>query len=483
MPTRPASVAAIALVTLANPVALAGGDPPTFTDATDTRLVADAAIGDADTTERDYAVVDLDQDGDDDLVVGRRRGLNNNGGEARANVLLMNEDGVLTDRTAEFAPLLLGPERTRDVITADLNADGWPDVIVGDGQSFETMKILLNRGEDAGVWLGLEDATGGVAGIFTDTWTLAAGDLLVDGDAFPDLFVGTRNGNDRILQNLGVDEGGAWLGFADASDRLGGNATTSATRSSVAGDFDQDGDLDLLQGVTFPTGASRILWNEAGQFTGTPLTVSTSSTYNVASDDMDGDGDLDFVSVRNGTDIVRFNQTTKPAPNTVDLGPSLTLSGSNGFGSIARIVDLDGDGAMDILICDLDQEFPQDCSRRLRIWLGSTPAGSFTDPWPGGADWLPNGTSDVAPMDIDGDGDLDLVIAHCGGTSVFLQDGGMTSVPGDVNGDGSVNLDDLLLMLASFGPCPGGGAPCPADADDSGNVDFGDLLILLGNWS
>ena len=440
--------------------------------------------GAGDGTERDYAIADLDNDGDPDLVVGRRRGLNGNGGEARPNVLLMNEDGVLTDRTADLAPALAGgPDRTRDVITVDLDADGWLDVVVADGAFFETIKVLRNRGEKAGVWLGLEDATGGAGGIFTDAWTLAAGDLAVDGDAFPDLFVGVRNGDDRLFRNLGTDAGGAWLGFADESGRLGANAVTSATRSSVLGDYDQDGDLDLLQGVTFPTGASRIIWNDAGQFDAAPpLTISTSSTYNVASDDMDGDGDLDFVSVRNGTDIVRFNQTVAPAPNSVNLGPNLTLTGSNGFGSIARTVDLDGDGTKDILICDLDQEFPQDCARRLRIWLGTTPAGGFEDAWPGGAPWLPNGTSDVAPMDIDGDGDLDLVIAHCGGTSIFLQDGGDVSLPGDVNGDGVVDLDDLLQVLAAFGPCPDG-APCPADVDDSGVVDFSDLLVLLGNFS
>ncbi len=135
-------------------------------------------------------------------------------------------------------------------------------------------------------------------------------------------------------------------------------------------------------------------------------------------------------------------------------------------------------------MCDLDQEFPQDCSRRLRIWLGTDPPGGFDDPWPGGAPWLPSGTSDVAPMDLDGDGDLDLVIAHCGGTSVFLQDGGGTpGDPADVDGDGTVGLDDLLAVLAAFGPCPGGGDPCPADVDGDGDVAFADLVAVLDAWS
>ena len=64
------------------------------------------------------AVGDLDQDGDLDVVVARRIGLNGNNGQPLPNTLFMNEAGVLTDMTAALAPALLNPERSRDVIIA-----------------------------------------------------------------------------------------------------------------------------------------------------------------------------------------------------------------------------------------------------------------------------------------------------------------------------------------------------------------------------
>src|SRR5262249_54816407 len=64
-----------------------------------TRLADDWIKNDPD--EKDYAFGDVDQDGDLDLVVVRKQPASTPG--KRIAALLMNENGVLVDRTALYA--------------------------------------------------------------------------------------------------------------------------------------------------------------------------------------------------------------------------------------------------------------------------------------------------------------------------------------------------------------------------------------------
>jgi hypothetical protein len=465
MKIRPAALAAAATAA----PALAGPPVPTFTDETVTRLVAPA-----DTSEKDYGIGDLDLDGDLDVVVARRAGLNFNAGNPLPNFLLMNEDGVLVDRTAELASPLAVAARSRDVLVADLDQDGWLDVLVADGPAAAPL-LLLNAGEDEGVWLGLAAAP--PPPVVVDAWTLAAGDVVGD-DGYPEVFIGVMTGTDRLLANGGTGKGG-WHGLTDAPGLLGGNAGTFAVRSSAFADMNDDGDMDIVQGVT-GTGVVRMLPNNgAGTFTGTPQNLITGAAYNFGLGHLDDDGSLDIFGVRNGGDEARIN-TGPGIGESITLSSPFTAPNSNGFGAICRVADLNGDGTDDFLVADLDQEFPQDCSRRLKIYLNSGTDPYLVDAYPSPVAWTPNGTSDIAMIDLDDDGDLDMLIGHCGGHSVFMQDGSPKGVLGDVNHDGKVDVQDLIELLLAWGACPP--TSCPADLDDNGVVDVQDLVLMLLNW-
>src|SRR5262245_7522861 len=78
--------------------ALAGsGDWLQLADESATRISAAASIGVNDPEEKDLASGDVDKDGDTDLIVVRKIPFSVPGG--RRNVLFMNENGVMTDRT------------------------------------------------------------------------------------------------------------------------------------------------------------------------------------------------------------------------------------------------------------------------------------------------------------------------------------------------------------------------------------------------
>ena len=322
---------------------------PTFTNETGAR-VSGAGVS-TDTSEKDFGVGDFDLDGDLDFVVGRRIGINGNTGNPLPNFLLMNEAGVLTDMTAALAPALSASRRTRDVLVDDFDNDGWLDVLVADGPNVVPL-LLLNQGENAGAWLGFADASSMLpAGFNVDAWTVGSGDLANDGDAYPDVFVGVRTGNDRLLINLG-DTGAGWLGFSDGSTRLGANAATNAVRSVTIVDLNADGDDDIIEGVT-GGGPLRMLPNNGtGMFNGAPQTFASSATYNHALGDLDNDGDLDIFAVQNGIDQYRLNNGPA-AGETIALGPLTSAPGTNGFGALCRVADIDGNGFADFLVTDL----------------------------------------------------------------------------------------------------------------------------------
>ena len=91
------------------------------------------------------------------MVVARKTPFTTYG--PRKNVLLVNNDGVLTDMTAELAPQFLIADNSRDVMSGDFNGDGWLDLVVANATYFqpkgEQPRLYINLGEDAsGTWLG-----------------------------------------------------------------------------------------------------------------------------------------------------------------------------------------------------------------------------------------------------------------------------------------------------------------------------------------
>ena len=228
-------------------------------------------------TETDFAWGDLDKDGWTDVVVVRKEDFTSTG--KRTNLLLMNEGGVLADRTALYASAadvpgdqgFLTATNDRDVVLADFDQDGWLDLVTattlsdGDAKHIGHPRIYMNLGEDAqGNWLGLrfEDARfpqffhfGSGQPQNPRFCSVDAGDLT--GDGYPDLYFGDydssgaggaqQGSNEDLNDRLVINDGNGF--FTDQSQsRMTSQMLESAFGNSVIiHDWNGDGINDIAK--------------------------------------------------------------------------------------------------------------------------------------------------------------------------------------------------------------------------------------------
>jgi hypothetical protein len=411
-----------------------------FTNETSTRLIANPSVGSADVEEKDYAWGDFDQDGDIDLVVVRKTPFSVVG--RKRNVLFMNEgvaqghsiNGVLVDRTAQYASAaddggqgMLDLTDDRDVAVADVNNDGWLDIITattyGNGlpKSISHPRIYINRGEIAGAWQGFKYEQARIPQLpaAPNFCGVAAGD--VTGNKAPDLYfteydrITTTPFDDRLLVNNGsgffTDQSSSRFSPISLLDSSFGTACHLV-------DINGDGKLDVLRSENGPV---KIIYNNGnGSFTNLQ-TPYAGSAYFVSPGDLNGDGRLDLVISDDGTD--RYLINTGNGANGQATFATLTFPpSSGGFGSSSRFADLNNDTNIDVIICDVDVDLAG-CSRQMRIYrnLGNAPNVTLADQGPGNIPSnMLNGTFDVAVFDINSDGWLDLVVGRCASTEVWI---------------------------------------------------------------
>ena len=97
---------------------------------TDVRLEL-TSVANADDEEKDIWPADLNQDGWMDVIVVRKEPFSAATEPPKADLLLMNVEGVLVDMTATLAPeFISNPSFARDIYVVDVDGDDWEDVVI-----------------------------------------------------------------------------------------------------------------------------------------------------------------------------------------------------------------------------------------------------------------------------------------------------------------------------------------------------------------
>ncbi|MCB0761882.1 MAG: VCBS repeat-containing protein, partial [Flavobacteriales bacterium] len=431
-----------------------------FTEETDSRLVL-TSVANSDEEEKDHWAADFNNDGWTDLIVVRKEPFSNSTQPEKSDLLLINNNGVLEDQTATYAPeFISSPTYARDVFAGDFDGDGWLDVVVANtfGQQ---PKYYRNQGEDGGGnWLGFIDESASRFPLLTeDTPLICAvwgGDLTGDGDL--DLYFvnyKVNSGGGTAKDFLLINDGNGFF-TNESQARLGDLRNSAFGTAGQIHDIDNDGDNDIIKVSTLynvaPWNArgTIILFNDGtGNFTNWQNLTPSSSPYMFDIADFNQDGMLDIYIVDDGFDYVYTTTSITPDVGITFTSQTMSFSSVGGFGGNVHVADIDLDGDLDVGIADVDVDIPP-CNSGRRMAIFRNDGGTFTDPYGTTLyDWADN-CYDFAWLDVNNDGLLDFVTGDCAGHSVHM----------------STNCD-LIASSADYDldGIPDACDPCPTNPD------------------
>lgn len=467
-----------------------------FAEETGSRLtLSTVALNDPE--EKDIATADFDKDGLGDIIVVRKERFSSPG--ARLDVLLMNEGGVLVDRTTQFAPgFALDLTDARDVVCADFDNDAWVDIVIA--TTFDDApKFYRNLGNDGmGDWLGFADESNrlgpvSAAALPYQMCAVSAGD--VDGDTSLDLmFSNYRDGGDDVLM---INDGNGFF-VDETAARLAAGPNNLAnvafgTQNAIV-DMDNDNDNDIVKISTLFTAApfgigTYILWNDGtGHFTGFEK-IPGNQDYMFSIADFDANGSKDIYIGQDPQDSEHMSTILGPQNVTWDnLTPNPSPRTSSFAGNI-HTVNIDKADGVDIGIAPVDTDI-QNCTGpfvgQFTI-LRNDGSGAMSDPWLVDQPIHGQNAFDFAFIDLNNDRLRDLFFGNCDGYSVFIQqcspavaNDPACAVPcdpadGDMDGNGATNgldIRDFVDVLL------GGGTPdqvCSGDFDGQNGLDVNDI--------
>ena len=329
--------------------------------------------------ESSVAWGDYDGDGDLDILL---TGIQQRG---EIRTIYKNTAGTFTD--VESA---LGGVYFSSVAWGDYDGDGDLDILLT-GRDFSDQLISRIYRNNGGIFSSSFFNAGLLEGVSQSS--VAWGDY--DGDGDLDILLTGRNSSDQPISKIYRNNGNGADSFEDINAGLEG-----VFDSSVAwGDYDGDGDLDILLTGQSSSGAiSRIYRNDAGTFTAIAEALAGVANSSVAWGDYDGDGDLDILLTGQSSS----GSISKIYKNNGDGTFTDILADLEGvYNSSAAWGDYDGDGDLDILLTGQISNTEQ-ISKIYR-----NDAGMFTDIKAGLEDVS---RSSVAWGDYDGDGDLDILL-------------------------------------------------------------------------
>jgi len=383
-----------------------------------------------DATGAGVGIADLDNDDDLDIVLANLTG---------SPSILANTGGLQFDRHE----LELG--RFRGVSLVDVDGDTFTDIVLTTGIG----PPVFYKNPADGSLEGFERTR--LEGVRAATYSMAWTDLGGDGDL--DVVTGSYNAELTQLRNSPIlgDDTGVVLHEADAEGFVVSRLSdTAQALALVTTDVDGDDRPDILVGNDL--GTPDMLWTTGDgglEREIDPFTTSSYSTMSFDAADIDNDGRNELFSTDMAPQIPgddRYRnvfQDLEAAPDVDDIQTPINVlndpTGDTSFENMADgeaisttgwswsglFGDLDNDGAQDLYVANGMQSqtlfgFLPDARLVEENQAFTNVDGSFVS----NPDWGLNLAQDsrgMAMADIDGDGDLDIVVNNLGSPSQLFE--------------------------------------------------------------
>lgn len=301
---------------------------------------------------------------------------------------------------ADIVPLPHGAFDVRDMATIDVDGDGDLDMVIVSWGAPD--KVLINDGSGTFTPFNLPSGTG--------MTVLAAADFTGDGKV--DLITWGHDSSKvfKFYINDGLGNGSTTHPFnSDPVEVPALVGLQNIVRNILPVDIDNDGDMDLVI-TSYGTYNNKLFLNDgSGSFSsgiditsGTQYAPAADGTFRAHAADLNKDGCMDLVL----SNCDSGQHGSKVALNRCDGTNTFTEHGVpasvNTCVSATRVIDLDGDGNLDLVHGDLS-------NHELKVFYGS---GDPTYTTTSGVVVIPDFPGDVYDVDfadMNGDGLLDII--------------------------------------------------------------------------
>ncbi len=355
-----------------------------------------------------------------------------------------------------------------DCVAADFNTDGRMDFATGGNVNTNNPRVFLNTSA-AGTLIPTFTVTG-IQASNSGAFDVVSADVNTDGR--PDLI--TNPGINTPTQQFQVLLNTTASGAATPSFGPPSNFNSFIPGSGLGGyvnfdfaDLNADGREDIVLGFTFGSGFTACInttvsgSNIAGFSAPAEFTAGTVEGI-VRLGDVDGDGRPDVVLSGSGALYVALN-TTAPGAAAASFAAPVQFNPTGG-GTVdwPALGDFDGDSLLDLATADRSQN-------RVRIWRNLTPLG-------GPPNFVQNSlintgfsTNRTEVGDFNNDGRADLVVNNQNQNGALPANQNSASVLINSNLAGAIGFEPINNFPTTLNPF----GLAPADFNDDGVLDLG----------